>query len=509
LSNGGRATGDLSGRSSLRNAGPVLALLALLVLAFAFQGTRGLWEPDEGRYTNIASRMIRSGDFLRPAFNDDFRHFAKPPVTYWAIAAGVATVGWNEWGARIPNAAAFMATVLLVAGIGRRVTKARPWLPAVVYATSLLPVVACNVVTTDTILTLWETLAVLGFVLAWDAGDGRGARGSLLLMWSGFGAAFLTKGPPGLLPLLAIVAFAALSRRRGALRRTFSPWGVALFLAIAASWYTVVAFLDPALVRYFFADEFVGRIASGTHNRHSEWYGAYIYLPILLAGTLPWTPVLLAGFAASWRGLLQFSWWRRAAGERPWVVFCLLWLLLPLAVFAAARSRLPLYVLPLFVPISLLAAQRLEHRPLRLRRWGAALALWCVVLVAGRWAAAGWHSEHDTRPLAVSIAALPPPRPREIVFVDLPPRWGVSLYLRAEVERAVLQSSERGLSVPLDQELAGAESDRLFIVPARRVPAFEAAARELGTGVAQVGSFGDVVYYRQVERDPAAAPRSP
>ncbi|HKF96204.1 MAG TPA: hypothetical protein VKB96_16755, partial [Gammaproteobacteria bacterium] len=37
----------------------LLWLLALLIaLAFAFQGSRGLWGTDEGRYTNVALRML-------------------------------------------------------------------------------------------------------------------------------------------------------------------------------------------------------------------------------------------------------------------------------------------------------------------------------------------------------------------------------------------------------------------------------------------------------------------
>jgi len=45
-------------------------LLALLVLmAFAFQGTRGLWEPDEGRYTATGLRRNRVYYFRVRAFN--------------------------------------------------------------------------------------------------------------------------------------------------------------------------------------------------------------------------------------------------------------------------------------------------------------------------------------------------------------------------------------------------------------------------------------------------------
>src|SRR5512135_2917555 len=94
-------------------------VLALLAFALAFQGARGLWEPDEGRYAGIAARMLLSGDFIHPSFNDEVRHYAKPPLTYWSIAAGVALLGANEWGARLAHALAFAATVLLLFALGR------------------------------------------------------------------------------------------------------------------------------------------------------------------------------------------------------------------------------------------------------------------------------------------------------------------------------------------------------------------------------------------------------
>ena len=46
-----------------------LILLGALALAFAFLGTRGLWDPDEGRYTNVALNMLDSGDWLNPKRN--------------------------------------------------------------------------------------------------------------------------------------------------------------------------------------------------------------------------------------------------------------------------------------------------------------------------------------------------------------------------------------------------------------------------------------------------------
>ena len=154
----------------------IAAVGLVLAYALAFQGSRGIWEPDEGRYTDIATQILRSGDFVTPAFNDEVPHFAKPPLVYWVIAGSVSVVGWNEWGARLPNALAFAVTVLAIGALGRRMLPVRPWLPAVVYATFLLPYVAANAVTTDTLLTMWETLAVLCCSAAPVGATGSSAR---------------------------------------------------------------------------------------------------------------------------------------------------------------------------------------------------------------------------------------------------------------------------------------------------------------------------------------------
>jgi 4-amino-4-deoxy-L-arabinose transferase-like glycosyltransferase len=38
-----------------------------IMLAFAFQGSRGLWEPDEGGYVRHAYEMLQSGYWLMPS----------------------------------------------------------------------------------------------------------------------------------------------------------------------------------------------------------------------------------------------------------------------------------------------------------------------------------------------------------------------------------------------------------------------------------------------------------
>ena len=83
-----------------------LGVMALAAFVLFFQlGTRGLSEPDEGRYAEVGREMVASGDWLVPRFNG-IEHLSKPPVTYWLIAASLKAFGVNEWAARLPVAIA-------------------------------------------------------------------------------------------------------------------------------------------------------------------------------------------------------------------------------------------------------------------------------------------------------------------------------------------------------------------------------------------------------------------
>lgn len=479
---------------SRQSALPVV--LVALVLAFAFQGTRGLWEPDEGRYTDVALEMLAHGDFLQPALNHETPHFTKPPLTYWMLASSVALFGRNEWAVRLPNALAYLATVLLVLAAARRLVPAAPSWAALIYATSLLPFAAANVVTTDTLLAFWETLAVTAFVAAWWGAEARRHR-YLWGMWAAFGLAFFTKGPPGLLPLLPIVVFVLLAKRRDRrLRWLFPPLGVVLFLLLAGWWFVVVMVHRPELLGYFLGDEVIGRVATAEFHRNAAWYGAFeVYLPVLLVGSLPWTWPMLAAVAGGLR-----SWWRRRETAAPETLFLLLWLLLPLAVFFVARSRLPFYLIPLFVPLALLAARRLVRPQARPRRWLVVAAVWIVFLVGIKATAGYWPDHHkDSRLLASALVRGAPAEYDEVLFVDTWPRYGLSLYLGREVEMVMLawKEPQPGELVPpatLASELQEHER-RIVVAEAKELPQVTAKLEEFDLEPEPYGRWHELVFF--------------
>jgi 4-amino-4-deoxy-L-arabinose transferase-like glycosyltransferase len=471
------------------------AIAALLVLvAFAFQGTRALFEPDEGRYTATALNMLDSGDWLVPSVDGERPHLTKPPVTYWAIAASVGLLGYHEWAVRLPGALAFVGTGLLVFGLGRRFCPAKPWLPALVWGLSLAPVIGANIVSTDALLTLFETAAMYAFVEAWYR-DGPDRRRWLLAMWLGWGLAFMTKGPPGLLPLGAMVAFLAV-HDRPKLRGLFAPAGLLLFALVGFTWFAILIRQEPARLGYFLGYEVYDRVFTATHARNSEWYGGFaVYLPVLLAGALPWW--LLALFAAGGpRGAWQSIRAHVRARDRESLLL-LYWLTLPILVFLLARSRLELYLLPLFVPLALVLARALgswvwlDDR--RLRRLATAMALGIVVLkgVSGY-----WPTDRDARQMAVAIReAVDLGDVDEIAFIDMRGFFGLTLYLDVGVESVRIGGEERPHSrrVPTVQELCSelAEGERsLYAIKRQRVTDFPDAVAACGPLVArEVGSF--------------------
>ncbi len=418
----------------------LIAILLLgLLLGFAFQGTRGLWSPDEGRYVDGAVQMLDSGDLLAPAYSPEQPNFSKPPLTYWVIAASLETFGRNTAAARAPFALAFAATLLLLYAMGRQLVPERPWLPVLVYACAPFPFLAANIISTDAFLCLFEALALLGFLRAAFGTDPAWGRRWVLLTWLGFGLAFLTKGPPGLIPLLAIVPFVLLRDGWRGLGRLFAPAGLAVFLLVGGSWYVLAMLRYPWLLHYFLHREVYDRMFTAVQQRHPGPFGwIVVYVPTLVLGSLPWWPMLLgrksrAALAEDWREARR----RRHGPEQ----FLLLWLLLPLLVFCLVQSRLPLYILPLFLPLSLLLALALRRRVVPgSAAQKLALGLWIVALLAVK-ASAAWlaHPAADNRLAAQQLAALAKNHAyRSVVFVentalgyDIEEQtpWGLRLYL--------------------------------------------------------------------------------
>jgi 4-amino-4-deoxy-L-arabinose transferase len=246
---------------------------------------------------------------------------------------------------------------------------------------------------------------------------------------------------------------------------TLRAWpGILMLLAVALPWYLLVMWKNPGLLSYYIGEEVIGRIASDQHSRNAEWYGGIaVYIPTLLVGTLPWTYWLLR---AAWRAIASLNIWAVLKSLQTKQRFLLLWLFLPLCVFFLARSRLPLYILPLMAPLALLVAGELLKRPAfptRRNKW--LLAAWICLLLVFRGVSGLVESHKDARAAAALLREAGATNCTEFAFYETRPMLGLYFYLNCEVEQIDAGN--------LAEELAEKEQ-RLWVVSPTVVDRFEA-----------------------------------
>jgi 4-amino-4-deoxy-L-arabinose transferase-like glycosyltransferase len=473
----------------------ILGVLLLAVYCFAFQGARNLFDPDEGRYSAVALQMIKSHDWLVPRTHPDHEHWAKPPLAYWAIAGSILAFGKNEFAVRFPNALAFLVTIILSFCLGKVFVPKRPWTVSLMFATFLFPATVCNGATTDYLLTMWETMAMCFFARAFWGKNENKQFTFILFMWASFGLAFLTKGPPSLLPLFSIMAFLPF---KGAKRQNFSMYwmrGFLIFLFIASSWFVIVILKDSALTRYFLWDETILRVFTSHHARHSSWYAAlYIFLPVLVLGTFPWC--YYAG-----KGAIQAAQTaKKSAGsvydeENSKSLFLTLWFIIPLAVFVIAKSKLPLYVLPLFVPVAIVTAREIERLNVSLYKFRYGIAVWCVFIVLVRLIMASISFKQDSSRFADEIKRQYPHSVEEIIFVDTVPAFGLQFYTGSDMKQVSFEFSD------LERELVENKS-RLWLVVQNEAEQFREAMTRHPVRMQELGAIAareNYVLFREID----------
>lgn len=407
-----------------------LFFIALLT-AFLFQGTRGLYETSEGRYAECAREMIESGNYIEPTIGYK-AHWSNPPLTYWALAAGIKGIGRNTWGVRIPNALAFFLTVFIVFYAGLTLwDKQTGFTAGLIYATSLFPVFGASYVTSDTILTLWEVCAVLCYIRAIQNPPPTGKKSWWVIgMWLFFGLGFLTKGPFALLPLIPIILWQILCKPGVKL---FNRYGILIFLLTGLSWYFIVISRHHGLLSYFLGKEVAGRISSGTGSNPKSHKALVIFLPALILGQGPWLY-----YGIKWiRQKFKFKTILVILRGKTAGLFLILWILIPLILLSALKSRIWLYVLPLYAPVALgiarAAVMVIDSDSVFRKFWKTAL-ITALVLVGVKWASAVYPYKSNMKQLYTKCESLEKKGDSFIIY-SREGLFGLQYYLNRNIDR--------------------------------------------------------------------------
>ena len=306
---------------------------------------------DEGRYSEIPRYMAQSGDWITPRLNG-IKYFEKPPLQYWATAGAYKAFGEHQWTARIWPALTGFCGVLLMFVVGAHVFgRAAGLYTAMVLASSLLYAALGHILTLDMGLSFFLTVAFAGIVLGLDPrADAATNRLWIHVAAIGCALAVLSKGLIGIvLPGAIVVLYMLIKRDIALLRKLHLATAGLLFIAVCAPWFIAVSIRNPEFPWFFFVHEHLQRYTSTIHQRYQPWY---FFIPILIAGMLPWTVTLVDAVTAACRRT-------REANEFDAALFSLVWAGFMFVFFSLSGSKLPSYILPMFPALALLLGARL------------------------------------------------------------------------------------------------------------------------------------------------------
>ena len=412
--------------SSSLNARPWRGLWLLFAVLFIFLGSRGLNEPDEGRYAELGREMAAGGSWLVPHLNG-FEHFQKPPLIYWCTALSLKTFGLNEWAARLPSALAACGILWLTLQIGRRLWgENRARIAVTVLVATLLFFGLARMLTPDMLMSFFITAAIAALVHE---------RCWLFFIMMGLG--FLTKGPMALVvPLSA--AFGAYLARDPSMPQVRFPWvrGMVLTLLIGLSWFILLALIDRPLFEYFWRFELLERFASTKHGRAKPFW---FFAPVLIGGLLPWTFLIPGLVREAWRKV-------RSKQVSPTQGLLLGWTVLPLVILSLSGSKLLTYVLPLMPAFAIAISSR--YADLAKVRRVALPFLGFMLILAGLmpWANPWMRQQAEVRSLVKTLEKQPNAATATI-FASGVRAHGFEFYLRKLVH---VTASDADIVLPMN-----------------------------------------------------------
>ena len=376
-----------------------LVLLVASIVFFTNLGAGQLWDRDEPRNAGCAAEMMKRGDWITPIFNDELRH-QKPVLLYWLIMSAYSVFGQNEFAARFWSAFLGVGTVAMTWMIGIRLFNVRAaFIGAFSLATSMMFVVAARAATPDSVLIFCGTLAITIWVYSVFQHKQAGSQSTgpnlktpgqwfprsfwpAIGIYAAMSLGVLAKGPVGMVMPTAIIGMFLLIQRLEPLRSTdhFGPvfWNahrllrpfypvhflktcwymrpqiaIATLIVIAGPWYVLVGIqTEGDWLRLFFLNEHWGRATTPLESHSGPWW----YYPVaIIVGFFPWSIFIVPLFIFVDR---QF---RKQSTTTPALVFLSCWVLVQVAVFTIAKTKLPSYVTPCYPALALLTGFFLDQ----------------------------------------------------------------------------------------------------------------------------------------------------
>ncbi len=324
-------------------------LVIILGLFFSYEmGNRPFASPDEGRYVEIPREMVVSGDYITPRLND-LKYFEKPPLFYWMQAAVIKVEGINEDSMRFWIILFSILGCLMVYTVGKKCySSVVGILSAGTLATSLIYYAHSRIIILDLVFSILISGCLWSFFLAFikkNEWQQKHRKKLLVAMYAFSALACLTKGLAGaVLPGMVCFIWITATNNWKLLREILYVPGILLFFAIFLPWHVLVAYRNDDFLHFYFVVEHFLRYTTSIHNRYKPmWF----FIPIVLAGMMPWTGFSLISLKNLFRNI------KNRDSES---IFFASWIIGIFVFFSLSNSKLIPYILPIVPPLALITA---------------------------------------------------------------------------------------------------------------------------------------------------------
>lgn len=326
-------------------------LTLVLVIFFGYEiGNRPFADPDEGRYVEIPREMVVTGDYITPRLNG-LKYFEKPPLIYWLQAATIKTVGIGEYSMRFWMAffAVFGCLNIFLVGFACK-SIALGLLSAGILATNLLYYAHSRIIILDLAVSVLMSGVLWCFFLAFVRKREKPSKKLVVSMYAFAALACLTKGLIGIiLPGFVGFLWICFTNNWKKIKDIVSIRGILVFLIIFLPWHVAVCIKNADFFHFYFVVEHFLRYTTQLHSRYQPiWF----FLPIIIAGMLPWTGFSLVALKESAKNIIK-----KADSDED--IFLLCWIFGIFGFFSFSNSKLVPYILPIVPPIAFLTAKTL------------------------------------------------------------------------------------------------------------------------------------------------------
>ena len=372
----------------------ILAIILVVYVYFAGLGDYGFVDPDEGRYSEIPREMIEAGDYITPRLNY-VKYFEKPILHYWLTAASFKMFGQNEFAGRLTPVVLGLLGCVVTSALAYIITKDKrsSFVSAMILASSTLWFGISRINITDMTLTFFFTLSLFFFRL-WAEDTQKFLW--LCMFYVSMALTVLTKGLIGVvLPGGIAVIYALMTKQsKKILMRIFSPTAIIIFFIVNCIWFIPVCMANSDFFHFFFIREHFLRYTTKIHQRYQPFYW---FIPILIAGLVPYTGTLYDSIKAMLGKCRLIS---KSDG-----IFLGLWFFITFIFFSFSNSKLVTYILPCFPPLAILAGASLSS--FEGKEFRNFITINAVILIPLALTGIIWPTfTNDTRVIAMRIPAI-------------------------------------------------------------------------------------------------------